>query len=119
MSKQVTIRLVETVGSVHCSASEDGQKVYEQISKELTNNNNVIISFKEVEDLTTAFLNAAIGQLYKDYSEEELKQRLSVADYEQEDLIILKRVVDRAKGFFNNPEPHNAATSEILGRNDE
>ena len=41
----------------------------------------------------SAFLNAAIGQLYGKFSEETIRASLGVSDMEQEDLALLKRVV--------------------------
>lgn len=114
-----TISLVEIAQTPHCSASEDGQKVYEQILHEFKNDNRVVVSFKGVEDLTTAFLNTAIGQLYGVFTDAEIKGKLTVIDFEQEDLIILKRVVDRAKEFFRDHELHNEAIKETLGGEDE
>jgi len=113
------IILVKSAGTVHCSSSDDGQHVYELINEQLKQGHEVEISFAGVEDLTTAFLNSAIGQLYKDYSEEDLKARMNVSNYEQDDLVILKRVVDRAKGFFKDPDLHKGATDEALGGKDE
>lgn len=119
MATKVTITLVESAQTPHCSSSEDGQKVYELIKHELKQGNQVEISFKGVEDMTTAFLNTAVGQLYNEYTEEDLKARLTVIDFEQDDLVILKRVVDRAKDFFKNPELHYSAEKETLGGDDE
>lgn len=115
----ITISLVETAQTPHCSASEDGQKVYEQILKAFKDGNQVKISFEGVEDLTTAFLNTAVGQLYGIFTDEEIKLKLTVVNYEQEDLTILKRVVDRAKEFFKDPSLHNEALKETLGGEDE
>ena len=50
--------------------------------------------------LTPAFLNAAIGQMYGEFPEAQIKANLSVADMEPDDLELLKRVVDSAKDYF-------------------
>jgi len=120
MSVTVEIALVAIVGDGDCTSSEDGQKVYEAIVEVLRAGNKVQLSFKGVEDLTSAFLNAAVGQLYKEYSEEDLKAKLSPTDFTQDDLSILKRVVERAKDFFNdgNEARHRNATDEALGGSD-
>jgi len=54
--------------------------------------------------LTPAFLNAAIGQLYSLFSENEIRARLKVTDLEPDDQALLKRVVDTAKEYFKDPE---------------
>jgi hypothetical protein len=54
-------------------AASDGQKVFEEIEDAISFSRSVCISFMSVKDLTTAFLNCAIGQLNKKYSEQEIK----------------------------------------------
>ena len=112
------IRLTEIVGSDLCIASEDGQKVHDAIKKALQEKKDVRISFKNVDDLTSAFLNSAIGQLYSEFSEDELKASLAVSDASPEDLLLLKRVIQRAKEFFMDKERFEVATRELLGEDD-
>jgi hypothetical protein len=118
MNDQVTIRVFEIVGSGLCVASDDGQKVHDQIAQALRNNRKAQLSFLNVESLTSAFLNAAIGQLYGNFSEEQIRAALSVTDIEQEDLALLKRVVDTAKEYFKDPERFDKARREALEDND-
>ena len=47
--------------------------------------------------LTSAFLNAAIGQLYGTFSEGQIRSQLKVEDVEPDDLALLKRVVDHSQ----------------------
>jgi hypothetical protein len=105
MSEQTTLRVYDIVGGELCIASDDGQKVYEQIVAALQEGKSVELSFDGVVDLTSSFLNTAIGQLYNgDFDENTLRTKLSVADdTKPEDVFLLMRVVDRAKNFFNNP----------------
>ena len=74
----LTISVFNVVGNSFCVEADDGQKVYEIIKKALQENRKVKVSFQNVEMLTSAFLNTAIGQLYKDFSEVEIKNNLSV-----------------------------------------
>ncbi|MDD4579112.1 MAG: STAS-like domain-containing protein [Methanothrix sp.] len=112
------IRLTEIVGSELCIASEDGQKAHDSIKRALVKGKRVKISFKNVDDLTSAFLNSAIGQLYGEFSDDELKSKLSVADASNEDLVLLKRVINRAKEFFRDKERFEMATRKMLGEDD-
>lgn len=112
------IKLTEIVGSDLCIASEDGQKVHDAIKKALQEDKKIKISFKNVNDLTSAFLNSAIGQLYGEFSEDELKDSLAVSDTSYEDLTLLKRVIQRAKEFFKDKERFEMATRELLGEDD-
>lgn len=114
MSKQVSVRVFEIVGSEYCVASDDGQKVYEQIAIAIKARQNINLSFIKIKSLTSAFLNAAIGQLYGSFSEEQIKKSLSISDMDQNDLALLKRVVDTAKQYFNNPERFEKQNKEAL-----
>lgn len=102
--ENITISIYNTIGDVYGVEAEDGQKVFELIKKAMDNGNSVTLSFLNIEILTTAFLNTAVGQLYKDYSEDIIKSRLEVTDISESGKIALKRVVDTAKLFYKDPE---------------
>ncbi|MDM8566042.1 STAS-like domain-containing protein [Candidatus Halobeggiatoa sp. HSG11] len=110
------IKITEIIGSYNCINPEDGKKVFQVIAKALHAKQQIIISLGNIEDVTSRFLNSAIGQLYGEFSEEQIKASLTVADdANQDDLALLKRVVERAKEYFNDPEPFEKADKEILG----
>lgn len=109
------IPLLQVVGSPHFVSSDDGQAVHDQIAQHLHGHTSVAISFKGAEDVTSAFLNAAFGQLYGEFAEEEIRESVVVQDAEPEHLALLKRVVDRAKEFFRDPSEYNAVVSGVLG----
>ena len=119
MAEPLAIRVSEVVGSEFCVASDDGQTVYERVAAALRAGQAVSLSFLNVEALTSAFLNAAIGQLYGEYSEGQVRSLLSVEDMVQDDLALLKRVVDTAKEYFKQPRPFDEASREVLGEEDE
>lgn len=104
MQKRLDISVMQIVGSPLCVASDDGQKIFEQLAVALKEQHPVKLSFRNVTMLTTAFLNAAVGQLYGTFSEEEVRALLQVEDIESEDLARLKLVVDNAKSYFKDPE---------------
>lgn len=110
-----TINIISVVGDSYCIEAEDGEKVFALISKAIAENKKVILSFLNVEMLTTAFLNTAVGQLYRDFSEEKIKDCLSVKDMSQNGLNSLKRVVDTAKIYYKDPEAMQRSINDILG----
>jgi hypothetical protein len=115
MRKNITLNVFEIVGSPLCVASDDGQRVFDRIASAFKEERNVTLSFLNVSSLTSAFLNAAIGQLYGFYSEEEIRSQLKVKDMQPDDLALLKRVVDIAKAYFKDPKRFDRAIQEVLG----
>ena len=109
------INIVNTVGDSFCVEAEDGQKVFELIKKVLLEKRKVTLSFLNVEMLTTAFLNTAIGQLYREFPEEVIKENLKVENLSQNGIVSLKRVVDTAKLYYKDPDAMQKSIYEILG----
>ncbi|KTD49845.1 MULTISPECIES: STAS-like domain-containing protein [Legionella] len=112
MKSTITISVYEIVGSPLCVAADDGQKVYERICPALREERKIELSFLNVQLLTSAFLNAAIGQLYGEFSETQIPKLLSVTDCNKDDLRLLKRVVDTAKQYFKNPKKFKDSLKE-------
>ena len=119
MLEDIRISMFETVGSSLCVASDDGQKVYDRLAAALKADRRVILSFHNVAVLTSAFLNAAIGQLYGTFGEKQIREQLKVEDIEQDDLALLKRVVETAKLYFKDPERFSQVVHEVLEDEDD
>jgi hypothetical protein len=118
MQKDVNISIFEVVGSPLCVASGDGQRVYERLASVLREDRGVVLSFYNVSTLTSAFLNAAVGQLYGEFSEEKIRELLKLQDVQSDDLELLKRVVDTAKQYFKDPQKFDQAVRDELGDED-
>lgn len=118
MNGDVLVLVFEVVGSGICVSSDDGQKVHDQIAAALRKGKKVRVSFLNVDSLTSAFLNAAIGQLYGEFPDEKIKESLAVSDMEADDLALLKRVVETAKSYFRDPLRFKKAREEALEEKD-
>ena len=115
MKPSIIVPIFDIVGGSLCVSTEDGQRVYDQIVPLLRDGQQVTLSFKHVETLISAFLNAAVGQLYGEFSEERIRELLSVEDMDKEDEAILKCVVDNAKAYFKAPKEFDRAWMEEVG----
>jgi Icc-related predicted phosphoesterase len=113
--KEIVISVFNTVGDTFCVEADDGQKLYDLIKIALQEGKKVKLSFQNVEMLTSAFLNTAIGQLYRDFKEDEIKNSLSVEHLCLEDKVLLKRVTNTAKLYYKDPERMQNSINEILG----
>ena len=101
MAKDTRVIVNSLIGSL-CVSAADGQTVHDKIAPLIKAGNSVILSFNGVETVISAFLNAAIGQLYGEFSDDQIRNSLSVEDLEPEDLSLLKRVVDNARVYFQH-----------------
>ena len=119
MNKNLVLSVFEIVGSPLCVASGDGQKVYDRLDSALKEGGPVALSFRNITAVTSAFLNAAIGQLYGSFSEEQIRSMLAVQDMQPDDLALLKRVVETAKQYFKDPNRFNQAVRESLGEDSD
>lgn len=113
--ENITISIVNAIGDVYGVEAEDGQKVHGLIEKALNDKKKVTLSFQNIEILTTAFLNTAVGQLYKDHTEDFIKENLKVSDISESGKVALKRVVDTAKLYYKDPEALKRSIDEISG----
>lgn len=107
----------QIVGDAICVDAEDGKKVYNVLADFIQNKKPVVLSFLNVKMLTSAFLNTAIGVLYGDFTEEQIKKFIKIADMQPSDTILLKRVVDTAKLYYKDPERMERSIKEILEEN--
>ncbi len=118
MDPTVGVEITETVGGPVCVATDDGNLVFEKIAKALDENSKVILSFTDVDTITSAFLNAAVGQLFGRFAAEKIAASLEFSDADEEDRFLLKRVIARAKAYFADPERFEKLRSELADEDD-
>jgi len=112
--KNTTINIVNIIGDQYAVEAEDGQKVYSLILKSIENKHKIIVSFLNVELLTTAFLNTAFGQLYRDYNQDQIRNYVEVIDISASGKVALKRVVETAKQYYQNPKAFQEKINQIM-----
>lgn len=110
---RISISVYESTGSQLCVASGDGEKVHRRLERALDRGLPTTLSFRNVNTLTSAFLNAAIGQLYGRFEETRIRELLSVEDIESDDRALLKRVVETAKAYFKDKDGFEDAVREV------
>lgn len=98
--------------------SAEGISIYEEILSKIKDDKLIELDFKDVELMTTAFLNVVIGQLYKEYSSEELKAHLTFANLSKADALRIKKVTDNAKLFYQNQDAFTKQVEEIINGKD-
>jgi len=104
MLMQVLIK--DKISKRFAVSTEDGDKIYHIIIGNFLKKEKVTLDFEGITLMTTAFLNAAIGQLYSNnqYSSEFLNNYLSLINVEEQDAHLFRLVVKRAKEYFANKD---------------
>lgn len=95
-------------------SANDGDKVYESIIAHIEQGEKVILDFQGISLTITAFLNSAVGRLYSTYKNEKVKEMLSIENLQQQELPLLKLVVDKAKERFTKPYPTDLGEIDLL-----
>ncbi|MEQ6121631.1 STAS-like domain-containing protein [Reichenbachiella sp. MALMAid0571] len=112
--EQVRINIFEAIGGDGAISVDDGDMIYSKVEKAVLKNAQVILDFQNIKLITTAFLNAAIGQLYGNFSTELIKEKLSLENVAQEDLPTFKIVTNRAKQYFLDKKGFENAVNDQL-----
>lgn len=113
------IELAKAIHSPFCVSNADGVMINGLIAESLARGEVVELSFNGVTRLTTAFLNAAIGQLYDEYDEKRITADVHMVDTNEGHRAKIKATVDNAKRFFLDPSRRRQTTREVMGEDDE
>ena len=115
-SKIRNLKIEKIINRDIAVSSDDGDIVYAQIVNCINDSCVAEIDFSGITILTTAFLNSAIGQLYNTYSSEQLNTVLKLKNVADEDRILFKKVIERAKEYFANKKGfEDSANKAIYG----
>lgn len=116
MGKPIVLITKDIIGSDSAISTDDGDKLFKRVKKALDNNAKVTISFKNISLITSAFLNASIGQLYGHFDSTFLNKHLTITDIQTPDLDTLKLVIERAKDYFKNQDGITSIIDKELDR---
>ncbi|MDD3003535.1 STAS-like domain-containing protein [Flavobacterium sp.] len=112
------IKINEVIGGNFAVTTDDGNLVFNLLDKDLEQKKEIKLDFSEIIVLTTAFLNAAIGQLYSKYKSEDIAPFLKLTNVADEDKILFKKVTERAKEYFANKEDFEKNSNDAINGND-
>ncbi len=112
----VTIKVTEVIEDKLCIMCKYGKKLYEHIAAAFNDGKNVILSFKNTEDITPAFLSETFSSLYANFPEYKIESSLTIIDIQPEDAADLKSVIAELKEYLENPQRFKNAIEESLGQ---
>ncbi len=114
MCNKIEINIAENLGVKSAISTDSGKHICSLITNIIEKGGFVELNFAGIDLLTSAFLNAAIGQLYNKYDSPTLQEKLSVSNMDSDDKYTLSLVIKRAKEYFSNPEAFEKIVSESL-----
>lgn len=118
MKDNAIIRVVDVIGSSLCISAEDGQKIFNKLEPLLKQDKKVTVSFDRVTTMISFFLNAAVGQLYRDFDEKQINDLVRFEGLADDDRDMLKRVKNNAKRYYADPRRFDHAW-EMEGSDEE
>lgn len=97
-------------------ATDSGDLVYNEIAEQLKQKKELSLDFDGISILTTAFLNAAIGQLYSNesFSSKFLNDHLKIINVQDDDKPLFSIVIQRAKEYFVNKKDFDDSANDIF-----
>jgi len=103
-------KVLDLVGEYALSSSS-GQKLYEILFLSLRDGSSVEVDFDGVLAVASAFLNAAVGQLLKDFEAEFLKSHLDFKNLNAASETALEHVIRNAKRYYSDDTYKDAVDS--------
>lgn len=102
-------------GDIAVSTS-DGDLIYNLLNEYLLSNKTITVDFAGISIMTTAFLNAAIGQLYSNpaFTDAFLNKYLNLKNVEKDDRILFSEVVKRAKEYFRDKDRFDDYANSVI-----
>lgn len=117
MGEPFKINIYNVINSPFCIAPEAGQKVYGLIAAALREDKKVQLSFLNISMVITAFLNEAIGVLYKEFDAATIDQieYINISDDLKEAFdASLDKVKSGAPVYYKHQAELDDATKRIL-----
>lgn len=109
------LNLKEIIKSDTALSPDAGSAVFSLINRGLLEKQDVKLDFTGIEVVTSAFLNAAIGQLYSKFGSKELNEHLKITNLPIEDKALLRKVIERAKDYFQDQKSFDQRINDLYG----
>jgi hypothetical protein len=96
----VTIPVADYADHGYCVDPADGDRLYQVVAAEVAASHRVVLDLSGVHDLTSGFVNAAVGRLYGDSDAAVLDGLLGVAGGTETQRFVWRRSIERAQAYF-------------------
>ena len=113
---KVVLKIAKEINNSLAVSSDDGDELFHKINSLIQKKQVVELDFSGIDVMTSAFLNAAIGQLYNSFTSDQLNKQLKLVRVVKEDISLIKKVIERAKEYFANRKGfENSANQAFYG----
>lgn len=110
----IQLKIKDIINRDTAVSSDDGEIVFKNIDACIKSGDIAELDFSGISLLTTAFLNEAIAPLYNSYTSEQLNTSLKLKNVEEEDRILFKKVIERAKEYFANRKGFEGSANKAI-----
>ena len=88
------VKVLDIVGN--CNTAAEGQALFAALWPCLNEDKEVTISFEDVAEVTSSFINASIVQLVLKRNYESIETKLTIADISKQSADVLRRCIRNA-----------------------
>lgn len=103
-----TISVIDIIEDGFFMTTDDGKAAHKHIKKAfaraLKEKGQLEISFRGARHIHMSFLHSAIGDLYRKYTDRQIRRTLVVTDMEENDRGLLARAIRGTKADIKDPE---------------
>ncbi|MBW4595474.1 MAG: STAS-like domain-containing protein [Brasilonema angustatum HA4187-MV1] len=109
----------EILDSPYAMCAEQGTLVYDKILPVLQQGEKVELDFDGMKFCTAPFWTVAIGQLFSEFSEAEVREKIQFLHLNDLGTKALNRSIESASRFYTNPNYRRAIESIIIQMEEE
>ena len=111
---EICINLRDTIQSTYCVDSVDGEKVYVLLKQTLGDGKMTQLSFEGIELVIAAFLNVAVGQLFKDFEPDYVRSHLSTQNLHQDYQSLWNKTIHHTPHYYHHRDEMDQCISKII-----
>lgn len=98
-----TIVVKDLLGGIIALSMDKGNILYTRLFELMKNNELITLDFQDMK-VASPFLNASIGSLFKDFSVDDINQRITFINMSAAAEGTLQAVKRNAERYFSNPQ---------------
>lgn len=103
---QKVITIKDIIGTENAITREDATKVEKFIVEALTNKESITVSFKNIKIVTPSFLNVVVGDLFANFTREQINT-INFIDCTENTKYLINFIKEEAEKYFSEKNNDN------------